>query len=174
MGVSNGTAEQLVRDLLELQRATRRVLKATAAQRELTVVQTNILTMLTCMPGRRAKDIVAESNLGASGMSRQLAVLEQLGHVVRAPDPEDGRAQIISITDSGRRALETALRADARSLVVRLADLSEAEAVRTSADLKRLTELFLSSSGMSPMTTAVPVVTGGPGDPGPPGPGPGR
>ena len=94
--------------------------------------------------------------------------------MVRAPDPEDGRAQILSITDSGRRALETALRADARSLVVRLADLSEAEAVRTSADLKRLTELFLSSSGMSPMTTAVPVVTGGPGDPGPPGPGPGR
>lgn len=33
MGVSHKTAEDLVRDLLELQRATRRVVKATEAHR---------------------------------------------------------------------------------------------------------------------------------------------
>lgn len=153
MGVSHKTAEDLVRDLLELQRATRRVVKATEAHRGLSVVQTNILTLLSCVPGRRAKDIVAESTLGASGLSRHLATLEQLGLVTRAPDPEDGRAQIVSITEAGRHALDTNLRADAENLVSRLGDLSEEEAARASASLNRITELFLDSLGMSRMTS---------------------
>ena len=153
MGVSHATAEDLVRDLLELQRATRRVVKATEAHRELSVVQTNILTLLSCVPGRRAKDIVAESTLGASGLSRHLATLEQLGLVSRAPDPEDGRAQIVSITEAGRHALDSNLRADAENLVSRLGDLSEEEAARASASLNRITELFLDSLGMSRMTS---------------------
>ncbi|RKQ36470.1 MarR family winged helix-turn-helix transcriptional regulator [Kocuria tytonis] len=162
MSVSHATAEELVRNLFDLQRVTRKVLKATAAHRELTVVQTNVLTLLTCVPGRRAKDIVADSNLGASGMSRQLAVLEDLGYVQRIPDPQDGRAQLVDITPAGRRALESNLRSDAESLVDRLADLSEEEAARTSADLGRLTELFSASLGMSPLTAALPTVAGDP------------
>ena len=153
MSVSHGTAQDLVRNLLELQSATRRVLKTSAGHRELSAVQTMILTLLSCTSGRRAKDIVAESALGASGMSRHLSVLEQLGYVTRTPDPADGRAQIVSITDAGRHALDTNLRADAENLVSRLGDLSEGEAARASASLNRITELFLDSLGMSRMTS---------------------
>lgn len=162
MSVSHGTALDLVRNLLELQSATRRVLKASAAHQELSVVQTTILTLLSCTPGRRAKDIVAESALGASGMSRHLAVLEQLGHVARTPDPEDGRAQIVHLTESGRAALESHLRADAESLASRLGDLSEEDAARTSDSLARLTELFLASLGTAPRTATIPAVPTGP------------
>ncbi|RLY94896.1 MarR family transcriptional regulator [Kocuria tytonicola] len=161
MSVSHGTAQDLVRNLLELQSATRRVLKASAAHRELSVVQTTILTLLSCTPGRRAKDIVAESALGASGMSRHLAVLEQLGHVARTPDPADGRAQIVHLTASGRTALESHLRADAESLASRLGDLSEEDAARTSDSLSRLTELFLASLGTAPRTATIPAVPTG-------------
>ena len=39
------------------------LLKAAALHRELSMVHTNILSYLACVPGRRAKDIVAESGL---------------------------------------------------------------------------------------------------------------
>ncbi|MDO4257505.1 MAG: MarR family winged helix-turn-helix transcriptional regulator [Kocuria sp.] len=145
--LSRETAEELVRDLFELQRATRRVLKETAAHRELSTSQVNVLTFLSCRPGRRAKDLVAESSLGASGMSRHLAALEQLGHVARAQDPQDGRAQIVDITETGRRALEAHLRQDAEHLAARLAGLDEAQARRTREDLSSLTDLLTRSLG---------------------------
>ena len=154
MGVSHATAEELVRDLFELQRVTRKVLKAAALHRELSMVHTNILSYLACVPGRRAKDIVAESGLGASGMSRHLSALEHLGYVTRTRDLEDGRAQIVEITAEGRKALEANLRADTETLVARLGDLGEDEAERTRVDLNRLTELFLTSLGMSRVTAA--------------------
>ena len=161
MSVSHGTAQDLVRNLLELQSATRRVLKTSAGHRELSAVQTMILTLLSCTSGRRAKDIVAESALGASGMSRHLSVLEQLGYVARTPDPADGRAQIVHLTAAGRSALERHVRADAESLASRLGDLSEEGAAATSSTLARLTELFLASLGSQPRTSSVPVVLPG-------------
>ncbi|WHF23320.1 hypothetical protein QJS66_02780 [Kocuria rhizophila] len=112
------------------------------------MVQTNILTLLSCVPwtarqGHRG----GAKTLGASGLSRHLATLEQLGLASRAPDPEDGRAQIVSITEAGRHALDTNLRADAENLASRLGDLSEEEAARASASLNRITEAVLDSLG---------------------------
>jgi len=42
-----------------------------------------------------------------STMSRHVSVLEQLGFVARAADPDDGRAQSVSLTADGRRVMET-------------------------------------------------------------------
>ena len=39
-------------------------------------------------------------------ISRQVALLERLGLVVREPDPHDGRAQRLVVTDEGRKRIE--------------------------------------------------------------------
>ncbi len=46
-----------------------------------------------------------------STVSRQVSTLVDLGFVVRGPDPDDGRAQALSLTDEGS-ALLTAIRDD--------------------------------------------------------------
>ena len=40
-----------------------------------------------------------------STVSRQVSTLVDLGFVVRGPDPDDGRAQVLSVTDEGTRLL---------------------------------------------------------------------
>ncbi len=158
MSVSHETAAALVQELFELQRVMHRVLKASTAERELTVVQMSLLSHLASVPARRAKDIGADSGLGASVMSRQLSHLEKLGFVERAPDPEDGRAQLVQITALGREAVANHLDADTQRLIERLGALEEDDAAQTRQNLNRLTEIFLTSLGLERMTTCMPQV----------------
>ncbi|WP_016997439.1 MarR family winged helix-turn-helix transcriptional regulator [Kocuria atrinae] len=158
MSVSQETAAALVQELFELQRVMRRVLKESTADRELSVVQMSLLSHLASVPARRAKDIGADSGLGASVMSRQLSHLEKLGFIERAPDPEDGRAQLVQITALGRQAVTNHLDADTQRLIERLGALSEDDAAQTRHGLNRLTEIFLTSLGLERMTTCMPQV----------------
>lgn len=50
----------------------------------------------------RATDLAAYVGVGKATMSRQLRALEELGLVHREPDPADGRAWLIQLTDLGR------------------------------------------------------------------------
>ncbi|WP_425581062.1 MarR family winged helix-turn-helix transcriptional regulator [Streptomyces thermoalcalitolerans] len=52
---------------------------------------------------RRATDLAAYIGVGKATMSRQLRALEELGLVTRTPDPADGRAWLVTLTDEGRR-----------------------------------------------------------------------
>lgn len=158
MSVSQETAAALVQELFELQRVMRRVLKESTAERDLSVVQMSLLSHLASVPARRAKDIGADSGLGASVMSRQLSHLEKLGFIERAPDPEDGRAQLVKIMEQGRRAVADHLEADTQRLIERLGVLSEDDAAQTREGLNRLTDIFLISLGLERMTTCLPQV----------------
>ncbi|MFC9428598.1 MarR family winged helix-turn-helix transcriptional regulator [Streptomyces sp. NPDC056987] len=51
---------------------------------------------------QRATDLAGYFGVGKATMSRQLRALEELGLVSREPDPADGRAWLIRITDEGR------------------------------------------------------------------------
>lgn len=51
------------------------------------------------------KALAEEFNLDVSTVSRQAAALEQKGYVVRVPDPMDGRAFTLQITDLGMNEL---------------------------------------------------------------------
>lgn len=156
MSVSRETASALVRELFELQRVMRRVLKAAAPERELSPVQLSLLSYLELVAARRAKDIAVDSGLGASVTSRQLAHLEAAGHIRRAPDPHDGRAQLVSITERGRRAVVEHLTADTERLIDRLGQLGEEQAEATRRHLARMTQLLLESLGLERMTAALP------------------
>ncbi|MFB7497183.1 MarR family winged helix-turn-helix transcriptional regulator [Streptomyces sp. NPDC056161] len=52
---------------------------------------------------QRATDLAAYIGVGKATMSRQLRALEELGLVAREPDPGDGRAWLVNLTDEGRR-----------------------------------------------------------------------
>lgn len=56
----------------------------------------------------RLTDLAASIGVGKPSVSRQIAMLEQLGLVQKAADPLDGRAQSISLTEDGSRQLSTA------------------------------------------------------------------
>ena len=58
-----------------------------------------------CSNGTRLSDLAALRGFDASTMSRRVANLCDTGLMERHPDPQDGRAQLLSITGEGRRAL---------------------------------------------------------------------
>ncbi|MEU5636003.1 MarR family transcriptional regulator [Streptomyces rishiriensis] len=51
---------------------------------------------------QRATELAAYIGVGKATMSRQLRALEQLGLIARAPDPADGRAWLVDLTEEGR------------------------------------------------------------------------
>ncbi|MEF2967212.1 MarR family transcriptional regulator [Paenibacillus sp. M1] len=51
------------------------------------------------------KALAEESHLDVSTVSRQAAALEHKGYVTRIPDPTDGRAYSLQITEQGKREL---------------------------------------------------------------------
>jgi DNA-binding MarR family transcriptional regulator len=55
--------------------------------------------------GTRLTDLAAWSNMSLSSMAELVDDLERLGYVERRPDPEDGRAKLVSLTDAGWQAI---------------------------------------------------------------------
>src|SRR3954469_19933753 len=56
----------------------------------------------------RASELAGHFGLGKATVSRQLKVLAELGLIEREPDPDDGRAHVLVLTEEGRRRLESA------------------------------------------------------------------
>ncbi|MFI7581911.1 MarR family winged helix-turn-helix transcriptional regulator [Kocuria sp. M1N1S27] len=155
MPVSHDTAVELVRDLLELQRVMKRVTKTDAGQRRLNPTAIALLYYLAGSGARRATVMASETGLGPSGLSRQLAGLEEAGLVERSPDPEDGRAALVAITERGREQARAVLEQDAQRLAVRLEDWDEDRARASRGAINEITSVFLSSLGEE-RTTSCP------------------
>ncbi|MRJ76555.1 MarR family transcriptional regulator [Aeromicrobium sp. SMF47] len=101
--------------------------------------QASLLYTLRCNGAMRLGDIAEAMKLDASTVSRHVQQLGDHGLIDREPDPEDGRARLIALSDAGAASL-------ARTFDERLAFLSEAlegwsDADRTHLrdDLVRLT-----------------------------------
>lgn len=67
-----------------------------------------LLIILQREGSMRLTDIAASIGVGKPSVSRQIAMLEQLGLVQKQADPLDGRAQSISLTEDGSLQLSTA------------------------------------------------------------------
>ncbi|MGQ4414469.1 MarR family winged helix-turn-helix transcriptional regulator [Streptomyces sp. SAS_269] len=66
-----------------------------------------LLIRLDELGGQRATELAAYIGVGKATMSRQLRALEELGLIARAPDPADGRAWLVTLTDEGRGRVGT-------------------------------------------------------------------
>ncbi|MFD3517184.1 MarR family winged helix-turn-helix transcriptional regulator [Streptomyces sp. NPDC058657] len=83
---------------------------------------------------QRATELAAWFGVGKATMSRQLRALEELGLVAREPDPADGRASLILLTEEGRARFRRVRDARRASYVRKLSNWDRAEV----AELARL------------------------------------
>ena len=60
--------------------------------------------------GSRLTELAAQARMTLPAMSELVDDLERLGIVERRPDPSDGRAKLIQLTDAGWEAMRTAHR----------------------------------------------------------------
>ena len=58
-----------------------------------------------CPEGTRLSDLAAMRGFDASTMSRRVSHLCETGLLERTPDPQDGRAQLLSVSHGGRNAM---------------------------------------------------------------------
>ncbi|WP_326652540.1 MULTISPECIES: MarR family transcriptional regulator [unclassified Streptomyces] len=83
---------------------------------------------------QRATELAGYFGVGKATMSRQLRALEELGLVAREPDPADGRASLVRLTDEGLARFRRVRDARRDSYVSKLAGWDRGEI----AELARL------------------------------------
>ena len=86
----------------------------------------------------RLSDLGKRLGIAPSTLTRNLARLEERGLIRKEPDPIDGRAQLVALTDAGRNVAGNVGRQEelfARSVLDRLPPGSESDALRTLENL---------------------------------------
>ena len=77
-----------------------------------------LLKTVTTHEPMRVTELAGLVNLDPSTVSRHVAQLERSGLIERTPDPDDGRAQLVTVSGEGRQKLEAAF-ARRRELLAR-------------------------------------------------------
>jgi DNA-binding MarR family transcriptional regulator len=90
----------------------------------------------------RVSDVARQLNVDLSVASRQIAALTVAGYVRREPDPEDRRAQLVSLTEAGTRVLGDSHRRMVAAFGAVLGAWSTEDVTSLSAALLRLREDF--------------------------------
>ncbi|MFT3659888.1 MAG: MarR family transcriptional regulator [Gordonia sp. (in: high G+C Gram-positive bacteria)] len=93
--------DQLREDVIRFHRKMR----TTRSDHALTQTQLQTLGHLDRIGSMSARRLADLDGVAPQSVARTVASLERLGMVHRAPDPDDRRATVISITDAGRRTL---------------------------------------------------------------------
>lgn len=101
------SAVMAARDLRVLFSRLRRRLRSLGVDDDLTPSQTAALTRLWKEGASSASALAGAERVRPQSMATIVATLEQRGLVARTPDPEDGRRQVVSLTDEGRRRAES-------------------------------------------------------------------
>jgi DNA-binding MarR family transcriptional regulator len=90
----------------------------------------------------RVSDVARRLNVDLSVASRQVAALSLAGYVRREPDPDDRRAQFVSLTEAGERVLAESHRRMVSAFDAVLGDWSADDVTALSSALQRLREDF--------------------------------
>jgi len=135
-GVIEDELDELALELiLSASRFTRRAGRVPGTTHSATTWQT--LSELDVRGGLRVSDLAQLQHVAQPTMTSIVQRFEQDGWVSRAPDPEDGRATLIRITDLGRSELRAYRRGAVRRTRPLLAELtgSERELLARAAEL---------------------------------------
>lgn len=140
MPITPETRDRLTSSVAQLLRTGRHVSVRAATQLygDLPSFGWAVLVPLQQDGDRRCSALAHHLGVDVSVASRQIAVLERLGYVERRPDPQDGRASLISLAPAGAEALAAARDLRAEWSLTALADWDEADARLLTGLLDRL------------------------------------
>lgn len=96
---------ELARELRVLVGRLRRRVKEVADTYELTASQLAVISRLDREGPATASDLAAAERVRPQSMAATLATLDERGWLVRRRDPEDGRKQLLSLSDTARDLL---------------------------------------------------------------------
>lgn len=145
MAVEPTTAAELVYQIFDLQRAVRCVAVAGTRGQETGVALQGVLRFVG-EGESRATHLAARLGVSAPVLSRHIADLEEQGLVARRPDPEDGRAQLVALSEAGVDRLRSIEKQRTATLQGYLQDWSEDDAEETAKILKKLAESLRDSA----------------------------
>jgi DNA-binding MarR family transcriptional regulator len=140
MPITSETVDRLTSSISQLLRVGRHVSVRAAGHLygELPPFGWGLLIPLERDGDQRCSALAAHAGVDVSVASRQLAVLERLGYVERRPDPQDGRAALLRLTDAGADALTAARTLRSDWALTALVGWDEADARQLSGLLDRL------------------------------------
>jgi DNA-binding MarR family transcriptional regulator len=158
MSVAPNTAANLVYQIFDLQRAVRCAAALNMPGEDTGVALQGVLRFVGERESR-ATHLAERLGVSAPVLSRHIAELEEQGYVVRRPDPEDGRAQLVALSPLGAeklRAIEVHRTATLQGLLL---EWSEEDVEQTAATLKKLADSLRMSArattaGSTTMSTA--------------------
>jgi DNA-binding MarR family transcriptional regulator len=155
MSVESNAAARLVYQIFDLQRAVRCVAAASLRGQDTGVALQGVLRFVG-EGESRATHLAERLGVSAPVLSRHIADLEEHGYVVRRPDPEDGRAQLIALSAAGMEKLRVI--EDQRTATIQdlLRDWSQDDVELTARTLEKLAESLRTSARA---TTAGPTNT---------------
>jgi DNA-binding MarR family transcriptional regulator len=162
MAISHDTAAQLSHELVRLMKLFQSLRQhAPRLHPGVDTASYPILFNLQNGP-RRVSDLAGCVHSDVSTVSRQVTGLATHGLLEKVPDPQDGRAQVLSLTSDGTDLLERLK--DQRGEWFRsiLADWSEEEAKAFIGSLERLMSGFEQSREQL-LQMAAPIAPAGPG-----------
>ncbi|WNM33052.1 MarR family transcriptional regulator [Streptomyces sp. Li-HN-5-11] len=105
-GGGSASAARAARDLRVVFSRLRRRIREVARDEDLTPSQVSALTLVGKHGAATASALAAAEGVRPQSMATTLAALEQQGLIRRNPDPEDGRRQLVTLTESGRERIE--------------------------------------------------------------------
>lgn len=107
----SGSAVRAAQDVRAVFSRLRRRLREVASDSDLTATQTAVLARLGKEGPSSASALASVEGVRPQSMATTLAALDRHGLIHRAPDPSDGRRQLITLTPAGRRRADGDLQA---------------------------------------------------------------
>ncbi|MFD4552790.1 MarR family winged helix-turn-helix transcriptional regulator [Streptomyces sp. NPDC058469] len=104
-GISDSAARS-ARDLRVVFSRLRRRIREVATDEDLTPSQESALTLVGKHGAATASALASAEGVRPQSMAATLAALDQHGLIRRSPDPEDGRRQLVTLTETGRERIE--------------------------------------------------------------------
>ncbi|MGW3957629.1 MarR family winged helix-turn-helix transcriptional regulator [Streptomyces sp. NPDC004752] len=96
------SAARAARDLRVVFSRLRRRIREVAQDADLTPSQESALTLVGKHGAATASALASAEGVRPQSMAATLAGLDQHGLIRRAPDPDDGRRHLVTLTDAGR------------------------------------------------------------------------
>ena len=124
-----------------------------APRHELSRAAAGTLSVLDRLGPQRITALAEWEAVSQPSMTGLVQRLEAAGYLVRSPDPEDGRASLVSVTPEGVAALEARRRRHDEVIDARLASLPDDDLQALAAALPAIHRLVATSAS----TVDVPV-----------------